>query len=497
MSKPIYEYIGNGACGCIISDPNNSENVYKLFRDEKERDTEYATYQAIHDITKDFTLKAFGTKQFFRKDLGDKLVEKCEVFDLEGDNEDDYDEFDEDDAFTTQEQSKAHQTYIEALKEENEKLKQLPIHAIQYERGGIDLEKASTTIKFSIIFTDMHFIFSGLIELDTKGWVHCDIKPANIVYAIQNFKNAHFALIDFGSAFKFSKIKEKSETSLDWELYTSLRVPYSFFPPELPEFAAKLKQNDPRCTANDRPRDQNYRTLLSTLEYHKKKMSTKNPRIIEYINIISTFIDRCELYIKYTILNANIPNFETNKIDVYMLGVTLLDVMLKSMYHDKYDIKDEEITSKVIKLILRMLNPKFTWRYDIKTTCFVYNRILELINTAPPPAGGSSVADFAIAVSPTGVPLINVLAKISKRYSDRIIVFVKTKKQQVNCQAEIPSNMYKNIIVERSHSDANIAKHFATGTFIIKLDDDTVKAHERRLNRYISKMYKRHTRGKN
>jgi serine/threonine protein kinase len=360
MPKPKYEYIGNGACGCIISDPNDARYVYKLFRDEKERNIEFATNKAIQTITTDFTLNAIETRNFKRDELDDKLVARCEVFDLEGDDEDEFDEYegdDEDDKFTTKEQREAqkyaYNKHKEELQKENVFLKKQPIPAIQYEKGGMDLDKASKTMKFSTIFTHMHRIFSGLIELDTNGWVHRDIKPANIVYT--NDKT-HFALIDFGSTFKFSKIKEPSETSWDWELYTSLRVPYSFFPPELPEFAAKLKQNDTCCIANEitRQRDQNYRSLLTDLEYQHKLLSEKKPRNIEYINIISTFIDRCELYIKYTIHDANEINYDTNKIDVYMLGVTLLDVMLKCMYHDKYDIT--EVANYYVGHFILLLN---------------------------------------------------------------------------------------------------------------------------------------------
>jgi serine/threonine protein kinase len=342
------KHIAHGAYGCVLSHGENE--VVKLFLDKSDRDLEFENNQMAATI-ENLTLKALKLITLKRSDVNAPALKACGIFD---DDDEEIHSEDKDDA----EFMKYMQEFLDDKKEEK-------IYGIIYERGGEDLSKASKQTLFSTLFKHLENIFYGLVILKEKGWAHCDIKPGNIVYTRDG---NGLALIDFGGAIKFTSLKTLDITNDDdYNIYNRLCGRYPYYPPEMGSFALQMSQKIPI------PNDQNYIQLLALLK--KFQDALERDKKTQYYKVIELFITRCaEFAAKASTMKYDM---ESNKIDVYMFGATIINVMLNCMCNGNlYDIADDKINKPIIHMVLRMINPIQKRRYNIRTAYSLYKKIL-------------------------------------------------------------------------------------------------------------------------
>jgi serine/threonine protein kinase len=195
MAKRGGKYINSGTFGCVFSPPIPCEDssppggktlVGKVFEFENEAKEEEAYVKTIASIDKTgaFTIKALKTCKIDpKKAQPTDQLGKCE--------------------------------YISSRNLQ-----------IIYKNGGVDLHTIERDpSKYHVFFDDMipHFapIFEGLVQLIKHGVMHCDIKPANMLY---NPKTKKISLIDFGMMSTTSSFLENMLTRFDQS--------YLYYPPE-------------------------------------------------------------------------------------------------------------------------------------------------------------------------------------------------------------------------------------------------------------------------
>jgi serine/threonine protein kinase len=191
---------------------------------------------------------------------------------------------------------------------------------IVYDNGGIDLTQALHQVTFEELFIAMHSIFKGLTLLKSRKYAHLDIKPANIVY---NKTTKKMCLIDFGLSQEYHNIVQNKN------LYI-FEHPYRYYPPEFDVYAEYYKL-DPKT--------------FQTKFTKQKLRQSKNFNNFKYY--VSWKVDPQEIYdieIKDMMLNY------LDRIDVYMLGVTIAE-LLKHYHKDKENIK---FYGQVIELVKKM-----------------------------------------------------------------------------------------------------------------------------------------------
>jgi serine/threonine protein kinase len=347
------EHIAHGAYGCVLSYGDDGTKVVKLFLDKSDRDAEFKNNEIAKGII-NLTLPANKKIDFTRSDVNEDALNACGIFD----DDEEINSGDQDD-----------EEYMEYMQEFIDEKKKEKIYSIIYERGGDDLSKASKETPFSILFIHLQYIFSGLVKLKEIGWAHCDIKPGNIVYTLDKTR---LALIDFGGALEFTSLKTLDITNDDdYNIYNRLCGKYCYYPPEMGAFASQMSQKI------QIPNNQNYLQLLALLKKFKAALVRENKN--QYYEVINLFITRCTEFAA----NASTVTYdmESNKIDVYMFGATIINVMLNCMCNNLYDIIDEKINRRIINMVLRMISPIQKRRYNINTVYIIYKHILEKIQS--------------------------------------------------------------------------------------------------------------------
>jgi serine/threonine protein kinase len=210
------------------------------------------------------------------------------------------------------------------------------LYQISYEYGGIDLDiiKRNSKILFKEIFKAFASIFETIYLLDKNDYIHQDIRNPNILY---NTKNKHMVLIDYGFL-----IKKKDFFSHDnnYIFYTSYH-----YAPEINFNNYSEMYSSVLCKYYDSCSDLKF--------YNKLREET-------YKNIYEVSKKKYKIY--------------TNKLDIYMMGIILLQNYLYYHSAKKMNLNKEQRT-KVENLIENLLKINSEKRYSPKKALDVYLKI--------------------------------------------------------------------------------------------------------------------------
>lgn len=321
--------IGMGAYGCVfkpyvkcsskIKKINNG--IGKIFMDNSEFYNEKLIYEKIQllDPNNEFTLPLYTSCSV--QDFTKKdQIEKC--------------------------------TLLESS--ENKQYNQLI-----YKFGGKDIKSIiqfkGNFNKFMNIFIKLRPIFLGIQKLHQNNLVHQDIKPANIL-----FDNDKLYLIDFGIVIKTDKIYKKENTYV-------LKYNYPYYPPEYKLYINKGSFNS------------FYIKILNNFNFDFY-IGTK------YINLLSVIKNNIGINIKeelINIFNYRKDIFQTSKIDLYSLGIIILELYIWSNLYNKHfkrNTKIKQIQTKINELIKGMIRFDSRLRDDIPTSIIIYDDIIKIWN---------------------------------------------------------------------------------------------------------------------
>lgn len=238
--------------------------------------------------------------------------------------------------------------------------KDIYIYNIIYEYGGIDLYDiiSNNNTKFLHIFFKFDNIFETVKLLYEHDYIHLDIRLPNILY---NKKKKIIKLIDYGL------MKNKKNISNTIKKIKKLEIYY--IPPEF----------------NNYNLHQMYRILISNnilknnYAFYNNKLKKKQ---------IQTVISYIFLNIKN--YDTNISNkIDINKIDVYMIGIVLLELLIKMNINNNLNINDKEYYL-VFNYIKKLLEPNVLKRYNIKEAHIEYKKLKFLLKKKYPLRGLNS-----------------------------------------------------------------------------------------------------------
>jgi serine/threonine protein kinase len=209
---------------------------------------------------------------------------------------------------------------------------EFPKSQIIYEYGGKDLtnlEEGKYNVKDLI--PAIYNLTIGLVELEKHRICHRDIKQSNIVY-----KDGLFYFIDFGMALSYDKVYDDDQDFI-------LKYNYCFYPPEFKVYY-NYKFSQKGLTSID-----------NIEQFIKKdvKLNYVKSEIVFDNNMIDTMIkDLLNKVGSIDVLKMAMIG-QANKIDVFSLGVVLMNLLLKT--NDKYT----EIKIKLLKILDKCieLNP--------------------------------------------------------------------------------------------------------------------------------------------
>lgn len=285
-----------GSYGCVIrpSIPCNKyyqNTVSKIFHNEK--------YYEEEDIISDIISRIDSKNKFTLKKLDKCLVRKLPK---------------------------------KEMRECKYKSWEFPKSQIIYEYGGKDLtnlEEGKYNVKDLI--PAIYNLTIGLVELEKHRICHRDIKQSNIVY-----KDGLFYFIDFGMALSYDKVYDDDQDFI-------LKYNYCFYPPEFKVYY-NYKFSQKGLTSID-----------NIEQFIKKdvKLNYVKSEIVFDNNMIDTMIkDLLNKVGSIDVLKMAMIG-QANKIDVFSLGVVLMNLLLKT--DDKYT----EIKIKLLKILDKCieLNP--------------------------------------------------------------------------------------------------------------------------------------------
>lgn len=212
------------------------------------------------------------------------------------------------------------------------KQNEFPKYQIIYEYGGMDLTQFSKTdFNIKSILPAIHNLTAGLVLLEKHRLCHRDIKESNIV-----FKNNLFYFIDFNLALSYDRVYDDEQDYV-------LRYNYCYYPPEF-----KIYYNSKYSYKNISSIDN-----LEQFIHRDVKLNYTNSGIVYDSDLINNTIrailrrfDNIDV-LKMTMIAS------ANKIDVFSLGVVLMNLLLKS--NNKYIEKKMSLMKILDKCI--ELNP--------------------------------------------------------------------------------------------------------------------------------------------
>lgn len=209
------EYVSEGTFGCVLrnvpkcpdaKNPKNKKYVSKIFSSSADANTEiekYALMRDTLDATNKFTIENLGVcdiPDFERfKKRGD--VHKCKKLIARYDKKKDY------------------------MKKQTKNEHVIPrMYQVMIEDAGVDLfaimHDRATRFTFELIFAKLDPVFKGLVDMNARGYAHCDVKTDNIMFDRNEMK-----LIDYGL------VTKKADVGID--IYQPTSAAYvSHYPPD-------------------------------------------------------------------------------------------------------------------------------------------------------------------------------------------------------------------------------------------------------------------------
>ena len=316
------EFIAEGAYGCVLKPAkecdvklNKKNTVVKIFRDKKDYTTELNNQDIIEKIFKNNKKIIVNKLSNCKKNI--KEYEKSAYINCR-------DIFNGDD---------------------NQE-----IYQIIYENGGEDLWKhvSNKNITFKKIFMNLNNVIDGLEILQKKNYLHQDIRPPNILL---NFKNKETKIIDFGFLIK----------KQDFYNYSNKFISASAnhqYPPE----------------ANKDNYIDFFEYFKNLILRHQNFFISDKKRKEQFRIILYYLYQEIKLYKKYKFAKK----INLSKFDVYMLGITLFDLLLTSNLKKKLGLKNAEF-NLIFNFIKNLLNFNINKRYSIKKAKSEYNKLCILL----------------------------------------------------------------------------------------------------------------------
>lgn len=216
---------------------------------------------------------------------------------------------------------------------DDEEMRQKLVKQIVYEYGGMSLGEACIIVHPNALFTTFRPLFLGLVTLEKKGWVHSDIKPANLLFNPNTRKTAY---IDWGMLTKMKDVYKSGS-----KMFFS--YPYYYYPPEFILYNNKIKPN-----AHGDPLD-NFKLFFGNpvVQRALKSFGEKIYNMF-YIEMYDDF--------KEYLRNSAGHTFDPAKIDTFSLGVSIIQMIVNENGIHKYSKK---LRDDLVKLAGRMcwLNP--------------------------------------------------------------------------------------------------------------------------------------------
>lgn len=223
---------------------------------------------------------------------------------------------------------------------------------IMYKYAGISIHDYMTQNKGSInafitLIKALEPILQGMHTLTQHSLVHGDIKPANIMVTKRRNK---LVLIDFGFLSHTKDIFTKSRLNI-------LMADYPYFPPE---FKAKYYHSQQGF-------DLFYEKVMRNFNANRKVA-----RAMSTILHINTKDDLERLFTRKN------TTYDATKVDVYSLGIVLLELFLWSGWAQKQyyrKVTNAVIRDKILELIRGMIHFDPLQRFNIDEVMLRYKDI--------------------------------------------------------------------------------------------------------------------------
>lgn len=204
-------------------------------------------------------------------------------------------------------------------------LKQKIIKQIVYEYGGISLRDACVTIHPHALFSTFKPLFVGLVTLSKKGWIHCDIKPENMLFNVETRKTV---FIDWGMLTNNKDVYIKNS-----KMFFS--YPYYYYPPE---FIMYFNEHNKKMGFNSIPPIDVLRNFKLFFGNQFVKDSLKNVSDKLYNTVYKVMVDDFVSYMSKPDLHI----FDPSKIDVFALGISLIQMIVNESGIHRYSKKLKE-----------------------------------------------------------------------------------------------------------------------------------------------------------
>lgn len=211
-----------------------------------------------------------------------------------------------------------------------------PYYQIIMENAGTRIDLFDKKIKYNIFLKSFLKYIEGLNLLSSKNYVHCDIKPRNVM-----IKNHKLNLIDFGHMKKLDDIYNINKLN-------TLKFHYKYYPPEF--YIAYIY-----LTLNSLTKEPLHLVIRNSLLYiynkHYSQYKMNNKEFTTYKAQLNNFINHIE---NNKLKFENIFNYDlAQKIDVFSTYYVLSSFYDKIIYKNK---KQKEFISKLMSLC-RNANP--------------------------------------------------------------------------------------------------------------------------------------------
>jgi hypothetical protein len=222
-------------------------------------------------------------------------------------------------------------------------------------------------------------LIRGIEDFSYKDFLHCDLKPENIVY---NEKENRLNFINFGASITKSEIKDKSLDNeynghlswahpLEMHFYNKSKFKDFFLQKE----EEKIEYFDDLYENFNENNDNNEHTdLIETLNELFRNLKSNEPFKNAYMKNYERFL-LDEYYVNkhnYTRKYEEFLRHSTNKIDVYGLGVSLMCVLVNTRH-----LIDDKFFTELFVIFYGMINPYLLERYRPDNLLEDYGYMLE------------------------------------------------------------------------------------------------------------------------
>ena len=269
------------------------------------------------------------------------------------------------------------------------------MYQLVYVDGGQDLAIAAKTVDFDTIFCKLEPIFEGLCKMQTCRVVHLDIKPDNIVY---NRSTGKMALIDFEFACPFSAFSEENQIA-ECGIDKLCIYPYPYYPGEFP-FIGRFIDRTALKHIDLRTSNPNTVLLNTIVDKLVISLGTHFPLSKALRSRVDKLRSEINMEIDMSAYLTDVRRYLPDKVDVYGLGVSIIEVLYISVQSKQTSIYSMEyVYILVVELCTKMVAASPRNRISAQDAKIEYDRIMRLI---APPAGGGGGGRAGVGAATAG-----------------------------------------------------------------------------------------------